>query len=90
MERLSPQDSNLVNVDTSSTAWSPGLTLLTMGARDEEEDNDEVEEEEDEEEDEEEEHEKKEEGEEGAEKFCEVSRSVWGWKTQRKQHLRRR
>lgn len=46
MERLSPRDSNLVSVDTPTSAWPPGLTLLVRGARDEREGEDEEEEEE--------------------------------------------
>lgn len=55
MERLSPRDSNLVNVDTPTTAWPPGLTLLVTGAWDEEEEEEEVAEEKQEKEEEEEE-----------------------------------
>lgn len=68
IERLSPWDSSLVNVDTPNTAWPPVLTLLVTGARDEKEEEEEEAEEEEEEEDEgEEEEEKYEKEEEGAE-----------------------
>lgn len=90
MERLSPWDSNLVTVDTPTTAWLPGFTPRDTGTRgkevlEEEEEGKEVGELG---EDEEEEDEEEKEGD--TEEVREVSRSALGWKTQRKQHLRRR